>query len=67
MEAGGLGILNGDGALSYSPEKVLETYYNFQLEKTAQLMLDYQFVDDPAFNSARGPVSVFAARIHWEY
>jgi len=67
LEAGGLGILNGDGALSYSPEKVLETYYNFQLEKTAQLMLDYQFVDDPAFNSARGPVSVFAARIHWEY
>ena len=67
LEAGGQGILNGDGALSYSPEKVLETYYNFQLEKTAQLMLDYQFVDDPAFNSARGPVSIFAARIHWEF
>ncbi|MGA2253445.1 MAG: carbohydrate porin [Thermoguttaceae bacterium] len=67
LEAGGLGILDGDGALSYSPEKALETYYNFQLEKTAQLMLDYQFVADPAFNSARGPVSIFGARIHWEF
>ena len=55
LEAGGLGILNGDGALSYSPEKVLETYYNFQLEKSFQLMLDYQFVADPAFNSAGVP------------
>jgi high affinity Mn2+ porin len=67
LEAGGLGILDGDGALSYSPEKALETYYNFQLDKTAQLMLDYQFVSDPAFNSARGPVSIFGARIHWEF
>ena len=67
LEAGGLGILDGDGTLSYSPEKVLETYYNFQLEKSVSLMLDYQFVDDPAFNSARGPVSVFGARVHWEY
>ncbi len=67
LEAGGLGILNGDGALSYSPEKVLETYYSFQLDKSFQLMLDYEYVDDPAFNSARGPVSVFGARVHWEY
>jgi len=67
LEAGGLGILDGDGALSYSPEKVLETYYNFQLDKSFSLMLDYQFVADPAFNSARGPVSIFGARIHWEY
>jgi len=22
---------------------------------------------DPAFNQARGPVSVFAARLHWEF
>ena len=62
-----MGILDGDGALSYSPEKVLETYYSFQLEKSFQLTLDYEFVDDPAFNSARGPVSVFGARLHWEY
>src|SRR5208282_2532943 len=56
LEAGGLGILDGDGGLSYSPEKVLETYYDVQLCKYAHLALDYQFVDDPAFNRERGPV-----------
>jgi hypothetical protein len=29
--------------------------------------LDYQFFTDPAFNQARGPVSVFGARLHWEF
>ncbi len=67
LEAGGLGILDGDGALSYSPEKTLETYYNFQLNKDTSLMFDYQFVADPSFNSARGPVSIFGARLHWEF
>ena len=28
--------------------------------------MDYQFVGDPAFNSDRGPVNVFAVRLHWE-
>jgi high affinity Mn2+ porin len=69
LEAGGLGILDGDGAgqLSYSPEYALETYYSFQLGKDVSLMFDYQFVADPAFNEARGPVSIFGARLHWEY
>ncbi len=67
LEAGGLGILDGDGALSYSSEKVLESYYGFQLGKSAQFMLDYQFVANPAFNCDRGPVSIFGARLHWEF
>ena len=29
--AGGLGILIGDGALNYRPEKILETYYSYSL------------------------------------
>ncbi|MGO9506070.1 MAG: hypothetical protein ACLPXZ_01550 [Mycobacterium sp.] len=29
--------------------------------------LDYEFVGHPAFNRDRGPVSVFAMRLHWEY
>ncbi len=67
LEAGGLGILDGDGALSYSPEKVLETYYDVQLCKYAHVALDYQFIDDPAFNRDRGPVSVLGARLHWQF
>jgi high affinity Mn2+ porin len=67
FEAGGTGILAGDGNLSYSPEKILETYYDIQVWKTVHFSLDYQFISDPAFNQARGPVSVFGARLHWEF
>ena len=63
--AGGIGILAGDGALSYATEEILETYYDFQVWKTIHLTLDYQFSNHPAFNRDRGPVSVFSARLHW--
>jgi high affinity Mn2+ porin len=67
LAAGGLGILAGDGNLDYGWEKIVETYYDCQIWKTIHASLDYQFIDDPAFNHARGPVSVFAARLHWEF
>jgi len=67
LAAGGLGILDGDGALNYAKEKVLETYYQAKLAKHLLGALDYQFVADPAFNSARGPVNVFGARFHFEF
>ena len=66
LEAGGLGILDGDGALNYTREKVMETYYDCKFAKHVHGALDYQFVADPAFNSARGPVSVFGMRLHFE-
>ena len=65
--AGGLGILAGDGALSYGWEQILETYYDVQVWKTIHVSLDYQFVNHPAFNRDRGPVSVFGARLHWTF
>ena len=67
LAAGGLGILDGDGALNYAKEKVVETYYQAKLTKHLVGALDYQFVADPAFNSARGPVSVFGMRFHFEF
>ena len=36
--AGGLGILIGDGALNYRPEKVLETYYSYSLNSWSSVM-----------------------------
>ena len=66
LAAGGLGILAGDGALSYGSEKVLETYYSFQIWKPIYATVDYQFISNPAFNRDRGPVSVFGGRLHWE-
>jgi high affinity Mn2+ porin len=64
---GGLGILAGDGALNYGLEKTLETYYNFQVYKSLHITVDYQYVIDPAYNRARGPVSVLGGRLHWEF
>jgi high affinity Mn2+ porin len=67
LQAGGTDMLDGDGALNYGWEKILETYYDFQICKAVHVALDYQFVTDPAFNRDRGPVSVFGARAHWEF
>ena len=65
--AGGLGILIGDGALNYRPEKILETYYSYSLNTWSALAFDYQFVADPAYNADRGPVHIFAGRYHAEF
>ncbi len=67
FQAGGTGILAGDGNLTYGWEEILETYYDFQVWKTVHASLDYQFVSHPAFNRDRGPVHVFGARLHWEF
>ncbi|NVO17387.1 MAG: carbohydrate porin [Rhodoplanes sp.] len=65
--AGGMGILIGDGMLNYRTERVLETYYSYNLSPGMALTFDYQFVVNPAYNADRGPVSLFAARLHGEF
>ena len=65
--AGGTGILAGDGQLNYGLEEGMETYYDFQLCQNAHAALDFQFINNPAFNQDRGPVCVFGARLHWEF
>jgi high affinity Mn2+ porin len=65
LNAGGLGILVGDGQLPHpGPEQILETYYKAALFPHAQLTFDYQWVDHPGYNRDRGPVSIFAVRFH---
>jgi len=65
--AGGSGILAGDGNLDYGWEKIVESYYDLQIHEGVRFAVDYQFIADPAFNRARGPVSVFGGRLHWEF
>jgi high affinity Mn2+ porin len=65
--AGGNGILIGDGALNYRPEKILEAYYAYSLNRWSVLTFDYQFIADPAYNADRGPVSFYAMRFHAEF
>ncbi|MBV9862799.1 MAG: carbohydrate porin [Alphaproteobacteria bacterium] len=63
--AGGLGGIIGDGALpNAGPEQILEVYYSLPVFGIAHLTADYQFVDKPAYNRDRGPVSVFGLRAH---
>ncbi len=64
FEAGGMGILIGDGRMNYRPEKVLEAYYAYGPVTSATLTFDYQLFVDPAYNADRGPVSIFALRAH---
>jgi high affinity Mn2+ porin len=59
--------LIGDGALNYRPEKILEAYYSYSINKWSAFTLDYQFVADPAYNADRGPVSIFSGRYHVEF
>jgi high affinity Mn2+ porin len=64
---GGLGIVIGDGQLNYRPEKVLEAYYAYSINRWSTFTLDYQFVANPAYNADRGPVSFYSVRYHAEW
>ena len=66
--AGGLGILIGDGQLPEAgPEQIIETYYSVPVLHYAHLTADYQFLNNPAYNRQRGPVSVFLLRLHAQF
>jgi high affinity Mn2+ porin len=64
LAAGGLGINIGDGALSFRPEEIIETYYSVDLTDWAAMTFDYQFIANPGYNYVRGPVSIGAVRLH---
>jgi high affinity Mn2+ porin len=65
LNAGGLGILVGDGKLPHpGPEQILETYYNLSVFSLAHVTFDYQWVNHPAYNRDRGPVQILAVRVH---
>ena len=60
------GIVIGDGRLDYRPEQIAEVYYAIGLAPWATLTLDAQLVVNPAYNADRGPVPIYAARLHVE-
>ena len=62
--AGGMGILIGDGRLSYRPEAALEVYYSLSPLGWAAITADYQLIVNPGYNADRAPLSVFSARLH---
>ncbi len=64
---GGCGFLLGDGRLDYFPEEILEVFYRAEVLRGLSASPDFQFIDHPAYNRDRGPVSVFSVRLHYEY
>jgi high affinity Mn2+ porin len=66
LALGGLGFVLGDGNLSYGPEEIMETYYNFPIARGLFGAFDFQYVNNPGYNRARGPVVVPGLRLHLE-
>ena len=65
FNAGGLGILVGDGQLpNPGLEQIIEAYYSYAISSSMKVSFDYQFIANPAYNTDRGPVNVFAGRFH---
>jgi high affinity Mn2+ porin len=68
LNMGGLGILVGDGKLPHpGAEMILEAYYSCAVARWAHVSLDYQWVKNPGYNTDRGPVSIFAVRVHAQF
>ena len=74
LAAGGSGFLLGDGRLNYAHERILETYYRFEVFSALgkmplrlQLSPDFQYIANPGYNHDRGPVRFYGLRAHLEY
>jgi high affinity Mn2+ porin len=67
LDAGGLGILVGDGRLPHpGQEEIVEAFYSVQLSRNLHLSFDDQYIAHPAYNRDRGPVNVVGLRLHFE-
>jgi len=72
LQAGGVSYFIGDYAgpsqtISYRPELVGEVYYNAIVVKNLLAGLNYQHINNPAYNASRGPVNIISFRIHAEF
>ena len=67
LAAGGYGFIIGDGKLNYGSERILELFYNFQINQHFWLTPDCQFVKNPAYNRDRGAAIALSLRAHVEF
>jgi high affinity Mn2+ porin len=67
LNAGGLTALLGDGMLPHpGPEEIIEMYYSLPV-CSWRVTFDYQFINNPAYNRDRGPVSIMAMRLRNQF
>jgi len=73
LAMGGVDGFVGDGAITPATETATDVFYSVNLRSSFWLLSsiwlsgDYQHIINPGFNSARGPVDVFGARLHVEF
>ena len=67
LNLGGIDGFIGDGRINYKPEQTFESYYNINMFKSSWLTVDYQHINNPAYNADRGPVAIFGVRLHAEF
>jgi hypothetical protein len=67
LSMGGIDGFIGDGQINYKPERLFETYYNINMARPLWLTLDFQRVNNPAYNADRGPVTFYGFRLHVEF
>lgn len=68
LNAGGLGILIGDGRLTNAAaEEIAEVYYDAALIKGVHAAVNYQRIGNPGYNADRGPADVVAVRLHAQF
>jgi hypothetical protein len=66
LSYGGLGLVLGDGGLRYGRETGIATYYTAHIWRGIYAGPDFQYIWNPGYNQARGPVVVPSLRIHFE-
>ena len=67
LAAGGLGFMLGDGRLNYDQERLFESFYAVSLGRFFTATLDAQRIWNPGYNRDRGPVSIYALRLHTQF
>lgn len=68
LDAGGLGVLVGDGKLPHpGAEAIGELYYDWKPLKPIDVTLDYQLVGNPGYNRDRGPAHIVGLRLHGQF
>ncbi|HTV57304.1 MAG TPA: carbohydrate porin [Verrucomicrobiae bacterium] len=67
LALGGLGFILGDGGLTYGHEKIFEGFYTAHLWRGFFASFDFQHINNPGYNKARGPVTVPGLRLHVDF
>ncbi len=67
LNMGGIDGFIGDGKINVKPEQLVNIFYKWHVISSSWLSFDYQHLNNPAYNSDRGPVDIYGVRVHFEF